>query len=248
MKNAISIVIPTYNEAPNIRKLVTRLHTALTKAELTYELIFVDDNSTDGTRTHIKTLMQTYPISLYVKSGKKGKAFSLLEGFAAAKYKYVAMIDADLQYPPEAIPGMLQHITTGSCSIVVANRVVQKTSVLRQLASKINRVLLSKLMWDMDHDVQAGLKVFEKSVLDKISFNPTPWTFDLEFLVKARYYGALISNFDIEFAAREAGDTKINLLLTSPQIVLAALKLKADSFRGFASQQSPMQAIENGND
>ncbi|TSC77520.1 MAG: dolichol-phosphate mannosyltransferase, partial [Parcubacteria group bacterium Gr01-1014_24] len=81
----ISVVIPTLNEEGNIKPLVGRLADALEKRGAEYELIFVDDHSTDRTRENIKDLENKYPISLYLKKGQTGKAQSLLEGFSYAR-------------------------------------------------------------------------------------------------------------------------------------------------------------------
>src|SRR3989338_10227326 len=117
----ISIIIPAWNEAGNIALLVETIAKALTGNGIIYELIVVDDNSTDTTAEILKELTSNFPISVYLKKGKKGKAQSLLEGFTYAKYDLVGFIDADLQYPAEAIPKMVEVIDTG-VDIVVANR------------------------------------------------------------------------------------------------------------------------------
>src|SRR5438477_12455090 len=109
-KNSISIIIPTWNEEGNIKTLVERINMAMKRTSITYEIIFVDDYSTDHTREIIQELSKKFHIRLLMKNGVKGKAQSLLEGFAAAQYELICMIDADLQYPPEAIPEMIMKI------------------------------------------------------------------------------------------------------------------------------------------
>src|SRR6266566_771307 len=112
--HALSIVIPVWNEEKNIVPLVQRIDQALKKHRILYELIFVDDFSTDKTQEIINTLPKKYPVSYYLKVGKKGKAYSLIEVFAKAHYQTYAMIDADLQYPPEALPEFLNKISKGA--------------------------------------------------------------------------------------------------------------------------------------
>src|SRR5712692_9217279 len=109
----LSIVIPTLNERGNIEPLSARITDALQPSGIRYELIFVDDHSTDGTRDEITALPSEHRWQLFMKAGDKGKAQSLIEGFARARYDLLAMIDADLQYPPEALPALVDWIRAG---------------------------------------------------------------------------------------------------------------------------------------
>lgn len=219
----VSIIVPALNEERNIKTLVECIDMALISH--IYEVIFIDDFSTDQTKDVIMELMQIYPVSYYLKKGRKGKSFSLLEGFTHAKYDIVAMLDCDNQYPVSAIPLMLEKIRNGA-DIVVANRDGQQVSFLRQLFSKSFRHVFVKLLHDLDCDSQAGEKVFRKEVIQQFSFNPSPWTFDLEFLVRARNAGYRIESQDIVFSKRLNGETKVNVFRTSFEIGWSALKLK----------------------
>jgi glycosyltransferase XagB len=223
----LSIIVPTWNEEKNIRPLVSRIHRALTAKKVAYEIIFIDDHSTDRTRAIINTLAREYPISLLLKKGTQGKATSLLEGFTNAKNDLLCMIDADLQYPPEAIPAMVDEIQRG-VDIVVADRKELNTSLTRKLLSRIYLTIFGRVLHGLQVDVQSGLKVFRKSVLHGLNLQPSPWTFDLEFLVKARMAGARISGVPITFSPRHAGAAKINLLRASWECALSAIKLKVN--------------------
>src|SRR3989344_1287876 len=110
----VSVVIPTLNEEGNIRSLIERLDRVFLLNRISYELIFIDDHSSDATREIIRKLAATHPVCCYLKKGLRGKAFSLLEGFQRAQGELIAIIDADLQYPPEAIPQMVRAIDEGA--------------------------------------------------------------------------------------------------------------------------------------
>lgn len=224
MNKAISIIIPTWNEEKNVALLVKRLHRALSQHQISYELIFVDDHSTDRTIASLKILKRQYPIALYMKQGQKGKAQSLLEGFTKAKYSVIGMIDADLQYPPEAIPEMIAKL--GEADIVVAERKEFQAGILRRVISRAFLQIFGKTLHKLDVDVQSGLKVFKKDILKHIALYPTPWTFDMDFLVKARLAGYTLASVPISFHARHGGRAKINLLRASYEIGMRAIKLK----------------------
>lgn len=223
--NAISIIIPTLNEAGNIVELVERINRAMRISKMVYEIIFIDDGSKDGTIGAIIELEESYPISCYSKTGKKGKAFSLVQGFSHVSFELVAFIDADLQYPPEALPEMIRKIK-GGYDIVIANRNMDFINPIRRAISKGFNVFFSKFLHGFDFDVQAGLKVFRKSVIRDVKTNPSPWTFDLEFLLKSRFYGYKIASVDIPFTSRKDGRSKIVFKHAIFEIGSNALKLK----------------------
>ncbi|MDQ3099549.1 MAG: glycosyltransferase [bacterium] len=226
-KTQISIVVPTLNEATTIATLITRIDNSLPSEQFDYEIIFVDDVSDDKTPQLIAELSQRFPITFISKGSIKnrGKASSLIKGFAAAKYPFVAMIDADLQYPPEAIPKMITMLTLGA-DIVVANRKEQKTNVIRRFLHGGFKYFFTYLLHGFSLDVQSGLKVFKKNVLEHIEVDPSPWTFDLEFLIHARAAGYEIETVDIVFEERKSGQTKVKLLQTTYEIGSNAFKLK----------------------
>ncbi len=221
----LSIIIPILNEAGNIRELVERVDFAMKSKNIIYEIIFIDDNSTDGTSDIIKQLRFRYPLYFFMKKGKKGKAFSLLEGFAYADYDLVAMLDADLQYPPEALLDMILKIEKGY-DIVVAKRARQSVNFSRKLLNFGFSLFFLKLLHNFDCDVQSGMKMFKRKITEEIKLDPSPWTFDLEFLVKARFYGYNIGNIDVSFAERGSGFSKIIFHKAIYEIGLNAIKMK----------------------
>lgn len=221
----ISIVIPTRNEEGNIIYLVRRIDEVMQKNNIFYEIIFVDDNSTDLTQATIQKINKVFPVQLYIKKGRMGKAQSLLEGFSYAHYDLLVMIDADLQYPPEVIPEMLTKIDEGY-DIVVADRKEKHTSPIRTIGSKTCLYVFGNLLHKLDVDVQSGLKVLKKEIVERISLTPSSWTFDLEFLVKAKNAGYTISSIPMVFEKRFAGKSKVNIVQTAWQIATCAVKLK----------------------
>ncbi|HZE86815.1 MAG TPA: glycosyltransferase [Methylomirabilota bacterium] len=221
----LSIIVPTWNEEGNIVPLITRIHETLSKNKITYEILFVDDHSTDKTRAKIKQYSKKYPIRLFLKLGKKGKAQSLIEGFSYANYKLLCMIDADLQYPPEDIPAMIAKIEKGA-DVVVANRKVKHTDALRTFISNANRIIFSKFLHGLDLDVQAGFKVFKKEIIERTTLSGGKWAIDMELLIHAKNAGYHIVSHDITFAKRDIGGTKINLLQASWEIGMNSLMLR----------------------
>jgi cellulose synthase/poly-beta-1,6-N-acetylglucosamine synthase-like glycosyltransferase/glycosyltransferase involved in cell wall biosynthesis/O-antigen/teichoic acid export membrane protein len=221
----ISIIIPLYNEAKNLPELILRLKKTLIKTGKEYELVFVDDNSTDETDKIFKKRKRDQKLILLKKKGEKGKAFSLIEGFSASNGDALVMIDGDLQYPPEAIPGMIKSME--NADIVVANRKKYEDSIVRKVLSRAFRIGFGKFLFGLDHDIQSGLKSFRRDVIETISFNPSSaWTFDLEMLHIASHAGYVIKDYDIEFEKRKNGHSSVNVIKTAFDIGFNALKLR----------------------
>lgn len=224
-KKELSIIIPTRNEADSIALLVERINVAMLSCGFDYEIIVIDDHSIDKTKQICAALSAIYPLTFRLKKGRKGKAFSLIEGFYNAKFENIAYIDADLQYPPEALPKMALLLTNSD--IIVANRKKYKDSFLRKFLSRSFRHVFGKKIFGLDHDIQSGLKVFKKSIFDEVKIFPkSAWTFDLEFLYRASLAGFKIADFEISFEKRQSGASNVGAVKTSLEIGQKALLLK----------------------
>ncbi|HSW97551.1 MAG TPA: glycosyltransferase family 2 protein, partial [Candidatus Saccharimonadales bacterium] len=210
----ISIIIPVLNEQDTVQALVERIAQTAFLYTFAYEIIFVDDHSTDKTREIITNLAIKYPVYLHTKQGKRGKNQSLLEGFSQAQYDVLCMIDGDLQYPPENLPKMMEKIENGA-DIVVANRKKKRFSDL----------FLYRFLHNLDCDVQSGLKVFRKEVFMKVSQDRSSGSFDLNFLVNARRAGFVIAAHPITFYPRYIGKSKESIIKKSVATGWTALKL-----------------------
>jgi dolichol-phosphate mannosyltransferase len=225
--DAVSIVVPTLNEAENIAVLISRIARAMQGADISYEVVIVDDRSRDDTIAIAEKLASTYPIRVMIKQGKPGKAYSLMQGFKASKYDIIAMIDADLQYPPEEIVSMYRLLRDKHADVIVTRRLDNRdTSVLRRLCTKVYNLLFVRLLFGIDFDTQSGLKLFRKSVLSNFTMAPSPWSFDLEFLVRSLENSFRIISHEIIFVKRVAGDTKVKLLSTTLELAQASIRLR----------------------
>lgn len=220
----VSVIVPTYNEEGNILALIRHISHALTTHGITFEIIVIDDHSTDNTLEYLSPYCNS-TVRAFLKKGKQGKAFSIIEGIAYARYETIAMIDADLQYTPYAIPKMIEKIHRGA-GVVVAKRNEDSYGFIRRTISQSFAFVFGRLLHGLRCDVQSGLKVFKKEIFSVISLHPTPWTFDLEFLTQARDAGYAIASVPIDFKPRKSGESKVNLLSTSYEIGSAAVKLK----------------------
>lgn len=137
----LTIVIPTYNERENIGPLLERLREALARVQ--WEVIFVDDDSPDGTATAVQAFAAKDPkIRLIQRYGKRGLSSACIEGMHQSKSRYIAVMDADLQHDERVLPTMLGMIRTERLDAVVGSRTVPGASMGK---FALHRRLLSKL-------------------------------------------------------------------------------------------------------
>jgi glycosyltransferase involved in cell wall biosynthesis len=225
-KSSVSIVVPTLNESGSVHALIERIAKPLIEQKIPFEIIILDDHSTDATRDIAMHADDSYHVRVALKEGARGKSFSLIQGFALAKHTLVCMIDADLQYPPEAIVPMYEKLHELNADIILTKRVTQHTPLLRQLSSRIFNFLFVRSLFGIDYDTQSGLKLFRRSVIDRFTLSPSPWSFDLEFIVRALENNLRIFEYDILFAEREFGDTKLRVMSATYELALASVKLR----------------------
>lgn len=225
MVKQLDIIIPIYNEVDNLRPLVERIDLSLKKENISYQIIFIDDHSTDSSRRTLVKLAAKYPVTTFTKNGKRGKAFSILEGAERATAPYVAMIDADLQYPPEVLPDMLR--LTQQHGVVVARRNDSRESYIRKILSRGFRWVFGKVMYGLECDVQSGLKIFKREIISQVHpSDVTAWTLDIPLLSTALRLGFTIGQVDITFEKRVKGESKIEFVSSIKEIGGQAIAYK----------------------
>jgi dolichol-phosphate mannosyltransferase len=122
---SVTIVVPTYREVENLRALVIRISDAMSKAEGSYEIIFVDDDSRDGTDPIVGELNELgYPVRLITRMGERGLSSAVIRGFSEASGESLVCLDADLSHPPEAIPAILDCLDETGVDFVLGSRYV----------------------------------------------------------------------------------------------------------------------------
>jgi dolichol-phosphate mannosyltransferase len=117
----LTVVVPCYNERPNVAPLVAKLDAAL--FGVTWEVVFVDDNSPDGTTAEVRRIAQTDPrVRCIRRIGRRGLASAVIEGALSSSARFVAVIDGDLQHDETKLPDMLAALRTGRYDLAVGSR------------------------------------------------------------------------------------------------------------------------------
>ena len=117
----LTVVVPCYNERPNVAPLIARLDAAL--HGIAWEVVYVDDNSPDGTAAEVRRIAQTDPrVRCIRRIGRRGLASAVIEGALSSSAQYVAVIDGDLQHDETKLPEMLAALRTGRYDLAVGSR------------------------------------------------------------------------------------------------------------------------------
>lgn len=159
----LSVVIPVYNEATNIRPLASEVFDALA-GRVHYELLFVDDGSIDDTADEIARAMAgNGAISTCRHASNRGQSAAVRTGVLAARADVVAVLDGDGQNDPQDIlPLYGRLMTVKSLSMVIGERKVRRDAWLRRASSKLANAIRSRVLADGSRDTGCGLKVFHK--------------------------------------------------------------------------------------
>ena len=163
-----SVVVPLYNEAESLEELHRRLNGTLEPLSGSYEIIFVDDGSTDNSFAVLRDLHKKDNRVKAIRFRKNfGKSSALAAGFKEAKGTTIITLDADLQDVPEEIPALIKKVEEGY-DLVSGWKFKRKDPLVRKLASRIFNSITSFYTGVKIHDFNCGLKCYRREVIDEL--------------------------------------------------------------------------------
>lgn len=169
----LSVVVPVYNEAENVEKLASEIAAALDGTA--YEMIFVNDASSDDTLAVLQSLKSRFPALRPVSHRKNaGQSRSIRSGVQAAKGEYIATLDGDGQNDPADIPALFAQLTRKDApkklAMVGGRRAKRKDSAAKKFASRFGNGIRKWLLKDQADDTGCGLKVFRRDAFLELPF------------------------------------------------------------------------------
>jgi len=209
----VSVVIPTYKEVKNIPHITRAVSDALTAAAIDFEIIFVDDNSADGSETAVEQLATSIPVRIIVRKNERGLSTAVVCGIEQAVGEFVVVMDADLSHPAERIPEMINKLESGQNDFIVGSRYVKGGSLDENWGffRRFNSLVATWLALPLAHisDPMSGFFAFRKSNMPETHrLSPIGYKIGLELVVKGEFKQP--GEVAIHFIDRQYGESKLS--------------------------------------
>ena len=230
MISDLTIVVPTLNERDNVEPLVARIGQALDG--IAWDIIFVDDDSSDGTLDVLHRLARRDERIRYIQRiGRRGLSSACLEGMAASSAPYLAVIDADLQHDETLLPDMYARLRRGDTDLVVASRYLEGGGIgewskarwrLSQLSTVLSRLILRTSLTDP----LSGFFMLTRKLRDRAMRRVSGRGFKILLDIVGSVKGPVRSiELPYSFGVRHAGESKLDTLVVYEFALVLAHKL-----------------------
>ena len=204
----ISIVVPVYNEEKNLPFLMDRLESALHPMGRPYEIIFVDDGSRDRSLEILKDFVGRDGVRVIELTRNYGQHSAIMSGFSIVRGRIVVTLDADLQNPPEEIPGLVRAMEDGNYEVVGTVRTMRRDSVFRTVPSRIVNAMTRKITGVRMTDWGCMLRAYRRDVVDRMVESQEYSTF---IPALATLYAKRMTEIPVSHAERHGGVSNYNL-------------------------------------
>lgn len=227
-----SLILPSYNEGPTFKKSVQKILKELTPLKERWEIIFVEDKSTDDTRLEVEKLVLAIPNSRVIYHKKnEGRGKSVVDGILKAKGSICGFMDVDCEISPAYIPIFIREIKKGN-DMTIANRYYEGkfNSISRLLASKVYFKLAQFLLNLPFNDTEAGFKFFNRERIMPIlkSTKEKGWFWDTEICANAYMSGLKISEVPVLFKRRSDKRSTVRIIPDSIEYLLTLARFRAE--------------------
>jgi dolichol-phosphate mannosyltransferase len=214
----LAIVLPTFNESGNVGPICERLAKVL--AGIRYEVIFVDDDSPDGTADLVRRMAESHDnVRVLQRIGRRGLASACIEGILAASAPYVAVMDADLQHDESVLPVMLSRIRQENLDLVVASRNIAGGSMgeFSGWRVKLSQVGKRLSMMGAEHalsDPMSGFFMVRFSTFERLAHRLSGIGFKILLdIVLSADPGLRVGEVPYRFRSREHGESKLDVMV-----------------------------------
>ena len=207
-----SLVVPFYNEEAGCEPVTLRLVEELDRMQIDYELIPVNNGSTDQTGTILDRCAREHArIKVVTVDQNQGYGWGILSGLARSSGRFVGYVDGDNQIPPAQMIQVFNHAREHDTDICKGARIERTDGFQRRVISTVYNVMFKVLFRCPVHDVNAKPKIMKRTCFTKLGLQSKDWFIDAELVIKAQASGMRIDEVPIEFLRREQGASKVRL-------------------------------------
>jgi len=209
--SVISVVIPAFNEEKTIGNVIQETIQTLESLKLPYEIIVVDDGSTDRTRE----IANRYKVNVLSNGKNQGKGYALRKGFTCAQGNIIVTIDADGAHNPKEIPDLINPLFNGVDMVTGSRFLGQErnhTSKLRMLGNHMINLIVMILTGKRITDSQTGLRAFKREFLKKIDLQSYGYEIETEITVKGLKNGFKFQEIPISCKRRKYSISKLKII------------------------------------
>lgn len=218
MKPTISLVVPMFNEEANIEHAIRYAVDALSQHAREYEIVIVDDASTDQSPDLVRQAIDGNPnIRLIHHDFNQKLGASLRTGFAAAKHELILYMDADLPFDPDVLGRAIRAINVTRADVISGYRFDRTTEGVKRTIYTILYNWLIRILFRISvRDINFSFKLMRREVLDAIQLRADGSLIDAELIVKARNRGFVVQQIGLDYFPRVHGTSH----LSSPAVIM----------------------------
>lgn len=228
MVQRLSLIIPAYNEADTLPRVISTLH-ALSLPACKKELIVVNDGSTDATEQVLEQLQRTIPLRVYMHTLNRGKGASIRTGLAHATGDLVLFHDADLEYTPRDIVRLVRRMHETNADAVYGTRMKSRdarfASLLQREGNRFLSLITRLLYGGQVSDMETGYKLVQRSALRGIRLGETRFGIEPELTAQLLLQRRRIQEIPISFHARTKGK-KLNYFFDGLRALYVLVKYR----------------------
>ena len=209
---SLSLVIPLYNEAENISISLGPLITALNRSDTDYELILVDNGSSDSTNILIKAIAEKEKrVKVVAIKKNQGYGWGIMSGLRQAEGEFIGYMCGDGQVKSEDVIATIREAKSKQYDLVKVRRIYRHDGQKRKLITFIYNIMMQLFFRIGTWDVNGTPKIFRRELLDKFDIKSREWFIDAEIMIKSKMLKLKIHEVPISFFPRTKGKTNINI-------------------------------------
>lgn len=208
----LSLILPAYNEEANLQGVISSLVETFERAKIDYELILVDNGSSDRTAEIIRQLINQNPrlkaVSVQVN---QGFGWGVICGLKRAHGRFIGYMGSDGQVAPQDVVKVFKAVAVSGYDVAKVKRVVREDGFARKVLSFFYNWLFTWLFQVKSQDINGTPKIFRGELLKEFDLVSKDWFIDAELIIKASYLKQRLTEIPIRFSPRRQGHSNVNI-------------------------------------